>query len=272
MTEYYVSTTPSEGDIVVPSMTTAETAVHTMEKVNTYKVTRVNFSTGRGTVRHSVTGKAVQIVRGRFDWWKLADGFGTTVSFCREATPAYTPVASIEATIEEGDQVLCAVADLESDQLVGTVQADIGSCVWRAAQVHGATWPTAQQAADALVKHYREQNRRKLRDLGKAAELKVESEDRYVLQTVADVPFGHYPSWENGGPSLVVVDGWGTSCSHGDGIDGYRINAYRVPWTGEHHELDGTCYPTRELADEAKYNAGLIAHMVYTDRTYPTTV
>lgn len=206
---WYVSTSPAVGDRVVSQwVANSEEADEEIRlRTNGLVVTRVNYSTGRGTVRPAKGGKATQIVRGRFGWC-LANGHATDVQFATEQQQPATQVETAPAALPE---------------------------------------PADEQPTPASMRR------------------------TYRLQTVADVPFGHYPDWDNGGPALVVVDGWGTSLSHGDGIDGYRVNAYRVPWTGERHELDGTCYPTRELADKAKYDAGLIAYMVYTDRTYPAT-
>lgn len=96
----------------------------------------------------------------------------------------------------------------------------------------------------------------------------------YTLYTVADVPWGTFPSWDHGGPALVVVDGWGTSRTTGDGIDGHRVSAYKVPIQIRpgapdggivYHWLNGVICPTREQADRLRYEAGLLAYFVYDD-------
>jgi hypothetical protein len=272
-TVYYVSDTPSEGDIVVSATTTAATAEAEMSKVHRYRVERVNHSTGRGTVRHSISGKAVQIVRGRFGW-TLANGSALSVRFCRETAPVTAPVAAIDATVDHGDKVLCAVRDLDSDQLVGTVETETGTGIWSAPQIYGAQWPTAQQAADALVRDARQREARKTQDQNKARGLTTPDprpEDRYILQN--GVPFGTYPEWPEG-PALVAVGEWCTSNITGSGIDGVRVSAFKVlsenPYRTERHPLDGQMYPDTRSANQAKYTAGLIAYMVYRDREYPT--
>lgn len=94
----------------------------------------------------------------------------------------------------------------------------------------------------------------------------------YTLKTVTDVPFGTYPEHLEGGPALVSLDGWNTSLTHGDGIDGFQVGAFKVisqsPWVTEEHELDGQVFPTNEEGQRAKYNAGLTAYMVYDDTVW----
>lgn len=90
----------------------------------------------------------------------------------------------------------------------------------------------------------------------------------WTLKTVVNVPFGTYPPYPTG-PALVAHGGWNTSCTTGGDIDGVRVGAFKVitenPWTTERHELDGQIFPTSEEANRAKYEAGLIAYMVYDD-------
>lgn len=108
----------------------------------------------------------------------------------------------------------------------------------------------------------------------------------YRLITVADAPFGTFPPYSEGGPSKVTATSWGTSQSSlcrilsSDSIvekdDGkITLNVYgRDPETGEFvkHPLDGTKYATSREADEAAYNAGLLAIMVYDDSKWAALV
>lgn len=349
MTDYHVSDTPSEGYLVVDGLVTPGTAVYALERAR-YRVVRVNLSTGRGTVRHIHTNKALQVVRGRFGMWSLADGTRRLVRFIATSDipemDGSTTIGAPHADLallgdiarpmlpDQGDEYVWEVTEVaESGKWVvirrtddrsycQTVYLDSAGCwrltdttriwfvtpidrqpdaasgrityadmrtrkgltswtlredgwmvatlfcwdgEWSSAYDEDGTHPNRQSLVNQLLSaESRQLRHRRLEKHGL-----TDSENRYVLQTVADVPFGYYPDWDHGGPALVVVDGWGTSLSHGDGIDGYRINAYRVPYTGERHALDGTCYPTRSEADKAKYDAGLIAYMVYTNRTYP---
>jgi len=92
---WFVSDLPAVGDRVVAG-TTVAARVEQAVVDSTWEVTRVNLSTGRGTVRPRVGGgPARQIVRGRWGW-RLADGFATPVRF---ACPASEPVAD-EVAVE----------------------------------------------------------------------------------------------------------------------------------------------------------------------------
>ena len=93
----------------------------------------------------------------------------------------------------------------------------------------------------------------------------------YTIKTVADVPFGSFPEYPVG-PALITHAGWNTSLSHGAHINGFQVGAFKViserPWVTEKHPLDGELYPTREAADRAKYDAGIIGFMVYDDTVW----
>ena len=90
----------------------------------------------------------------------------------------------------------------------------------------------------------------------------------YTLKTHPDTPYGTYPPYPEG-PAVVQNNGWNTSCESGAHIDGAKVSAFRVvcekPWTTERHALDGRIFPDQEAAQRAKYEAGLIAYMVYDD-------
>lgn len=91
----------------------------------------------------------------------------------------------------------------------------------------------------------------------------------HTLYTVDDVPFDHFPQYADGGPAMVVVDGWNVSVSTGAHIDGAVSGAFKVlietPYTTLRHPLDEKPFPTQEAAKQAQYEAGLIAFMVYDD-------
>ena len=100
---------------------------------------------------------------------------------------------------------------------------------------------------------------------------------RYALVGVADAPFDALPSYREGGPSTVVVNGWCTSVGHLDRVlsspeavaadDGmHTIRAHRDALDGQgitYHALHGTRWALASDANEALYNAGLNARMVY---------
>lgn len=89
----------------------------------------------------------------------------------------------------------------------------------------------------------------------------------YTLYTREDLHYGAFPAYSDGGPAMVVVDGWSVSTTSGDGIDGVICGARKTvsvaPYRSEPHDLDGKPFPTHEAAMRAQYEAGLIAYMVY---------
>lgn len=106
---------------------------------------------------------------------------------------------------------------------------------------------------------------------------------RYRLYTIEHVPFGTFPAYTDGGPSRVTYNGWGVSSSSLDRVlssrdviaqdDGkvtLNISRYHGPVCGpydpaliEKHPLDGTKHATQHDADQAAYEAGCLAYMVY---------
>ncbi len=108
---------------------------------------------------------------------------------------------------------------------------------------------------------------------------------RYRVYTVELLPFDALPAYADGGPSKVVLDGWGVSFSRlcralssasvaaaDDGMITLKVYEVRqgfnwapcVPGdTRERHPLDGTKYATQRDADRAAYEAGLTGFMVY---------
>ena len=81
----------------------------------------------------------------------------------------------------------------------------------------------------------------------------------YVLLTVEQSPWRALPKWP-AGPSLVTVDGWHVSYSrrHKDGM--VVLRAWHAH---KRHELDGTRYAVTPDAEQAAYEAGLLARQVY---------
>ena len=94
---------------------------------------------------------------------------------------------------------------------------------------------------------------------------------RYRLYTVNHVPYGTYPRYVDGGPAMVVVDGWGKSVSSLCRIFSSqsvieaddRQHTLSLRRAGGLHSLNGTKYPTSEAADQAAYEVGATAYMVY---------
>ncbi len=99
---------------------------------------------------------------------------------------------------------------------------------------------------------------------------------RYRLWTINEIPFDRLP--DDGGPALVVIDGWCVSypslCkwmsspSVAEADDGkVTLTAFRPisdnPYRSERHELDGTKYDAVRDAQCAAYEAGLLAFMLY---------
>lgn len=119
----------------------------------------------------------------------------------------------------------------------------------------------------------------------------LEGVDRwsYRLVGVEDLSFGTFPSYDQGGPSLVTRGGWGVSYESldrlfsspsvvvaDDGLVTLKVYQYTsaTARTAIHHELHGSKYATRELASQAAYEAGCLSFMVY-DRDahkYPALV
>jgi hypothetical protein len=93
------------------------------------------------------------------------------------------------------------------------------------------------------------------------------SRRKYRCYGIEHVPFDTYPDYWDGGPSIVVRDGWGVSYRSGGGIQGYELRAYRVPFPGAKHELHGTRYADQRSATRAAYEAGLLAFLVYEEST-----
>ena len=90
----------------------------------------------------------------------------------------------------------------------------------------------------------------------------------YRLYTVEHIPFDAVPSYRDGGPGTVVVDGWCCSTTGWDHQGSVTANAFRftspdITTPPERHPLDGTKYPTQADAKRAQYEAGLLAFMVY---------
>lgn len=289
--EYYVSDTPSVGDHVVNSTTTTGSAATTIAALlhGGYKVVRVNMSTGRGTARLADdTGKAVQLVRGRFSW-KLADGTARSVRFAHPTSPPKLSVADGEPVIFEGDvnageppfdQDMFQPVPLDDTDELWT--RDIGwgpfvtdNKIWHRVEavpgdegqraICGAEVPT-----DALVYDRLKQHTSDVCSMCWGVEGHV---SQYYLKTVADVPFGYYPPYPEG-PALVTVGDWCTSNATGAHIDGVKVSAFKVlsenPWNTQRHELDGFLFASHEEANRAKYEAGLIGYLVYQNKTYPT--
>jgi len=94
MSGYHISDSPSVGDVVVDGLVIPGTLVQRLDDAR-YRVVRVDYNTGRGTVRHVHTNKALQIVRGRFHWC-LADGTRRPIRF----------VACVEVTEQDGSTTL----------------------------------------------------------------------------------------------------------------------------------------------------------------------
>lgn len=88
----------------------------------------------------------------------------------------------------------------------------------------------------------------------------------YLLYTVDHVPFSDVRAYMDGGPPLVVLDDWAVSSSfpNGDDDNPVTLNARTIGEDMTRHPLHGTRYPTCRDADEAAFNAGLLAFMVYT--------
>jgi hypothetical protein len=106
---------------------------------------------------------------------------------------------------------------------------------------------------------------------------------RYRLYTVAELPFDALPSYRDGGPGRVVINGWSTSSARLCRVfssasviaaDDHMVtvratrggcnNAGRYcPELVEHHALNGAKFATDREADQAVYEAGLTAFMVY---------
>lgn len=86
----------------------------------------------------------------------------------------------------------------------------------------------------------------------------------YTLKTVADTPWGSIDA------PTVTCTHWGVSCSTGSHIDGAVLNVYNVLTdengraTGDviNHDLDNTTYPTEKDAQQAAYEAGLLAYWI----------
>jgi hypothetical protein len=90
---------------------------------------------------------------------------------------------------------------------------------------------------------------------------------RYRLWTHADgLDFHALPAYEDGGPAMVVIDGWCTSTmSPTDDPDlPHEFSAHRGITTdsAEYHPLHGTRYATRQESDWAAYDAGLLGFYV----------
>ena len=106
-------------------------------------------------------------------------------------------------------------------------------------------------------------------------------DSRYRLYTVEHLPFDALPSYRDGGPSTVVVNGWSTSTSSLCGVfsspsvvaaddrkftvSAHRVGDYSNPGAqyAPKHPLDGQKFGTQTDADRALYEAGLTAKMVY---------
>lgn len=108
----------------------------------------------------------------------------------------------------------------------------------------------------------------------------VEGVTRYRLYAREHIDFDALPSYHDGGPAMVVINGYQTSTSNLSGFssaaalsadDGkYTLNLskpVRGPGGGiagfDKHALDGTKYDTAREASRAAYDAGALAFMVY---------
>jgi len=128
---------PSVGDFVVSALSTDSNP-----QLLPYRVTRVNYSTGRGTVRHTVTNRALQVVRGRFSW-SLADGTRRPVQF---AVPSELPHAD---TAGVGHSDSPRVGDLMTPMVPGNALSDDPDHIWEVAEVApSGTWALARRADD----------------------------------------------------------------------------------------------------------------------------
>lgn len=106
----------------------------------------------------------------------------------------------------------------------------------------------------------------------------------HKVHTAAEgIAFDAFPQYKDGGPSMVVLPGWGVSYGSLSRLfsspsivaadDGkVTLSAYAAPYTGEKHPLDGTKYPTEVDARKAAYEAGLIGFMVYDDSRFALEV
>jgi hypothetical protein len=109
---------------------------------------------------------------------------------------------------------------------------------------------------------------------------KLQSDGRYRLYTSEHLDFDALPSYRDGGPSLVVVDGYCMSTSSVSGFssravlaadDGMHTLSLSKPVRGfewditrrDKHPLDGTKYATAPDARRAAFDAGAMAYMVY---------
>lgn len=97
----------------------------------------------------------------------------------------------------------------------------------------------------------------------------------YRLYTIEHVPYGHFPRYSEGGPAMVTSSvAWSKSTSSTSllwsspsiaaaaAADPLPVTL-NLRYQGAPHELDGTRYATQEAADQAAYEAGATAYMVY---------
>lgn len=101
----------------------------------------------------------------------------------------------------------------------------------------------------------------------------------YRLYTIEHVPYGAFPRYRDGGPSMVAYDGWSVSTSSqttafGGTITepGHKVRVMRNPCRlgepydatkTEQHPIDGQVFATDDEAVQAQYEAGVLAYMVF---------
>jgi hypothetical protein len=105
-------------------------------------------------------------------------------------------------------------------------------------------------------------------------------DSRYRIYTHEHISFDALPSYRDGGPATVVVDGYSMSTSSVSGFssrsvlaadDGMHTLSLSKPIRGDEceitrfdkHPLDGTKYAIERDAKRAAFDAGALAFMVY---------
>lgn len=90
---------------------------------------------------------------------------------------------------------------------------------------------------------------------------------RYRLYTVEHLPFDALPAYVDGGPAKVVLYRWATSTTFPTYVEGggctLDVTLNVSGPDGFRHPLDGTVYATIRDAEQAVYEAGATAFMVY---------
>lgn len=93
----------------------------------------------------------------------------------------------------------------------------------------------------------------------------------YALIGFADgLPYGTFAASADASTSTVAMNHWSVSIMSGAGIDGYES---LVSWIVDgalgklepHPELHGKLFPTREAAQRAQYESGVLAYFIRLD-------